>query len=269
MEQRVKAIVADGIADVVLDRPDKMNAIDQDMLWSLAQVGEQLRADRGLRAVVLSGSGRGFCAGLDFEALQGLSAGDTRLPFTDLAERSHGIANWAQHVVLQWRELPVPVIAAVHGVAIGGGLQLALGADMRYVAPQARLALMETKWGLVPDMGWTQLMRHLVREDVVRELTYTARTFSAEEALAHGFATRIADEPHAAALQTAREIAARSPDAIRAAKRLLNPCVSCDAAAGLLAETAEQKALLGTPNQQEAMRAGREKRAARFADAGG
>src|SRR5690348_10887742 len=165
MGKRVQLTVHDGIADVRLDRADKMNAIDADMLWSLAQVGEQLERDSRVRAVVLAGNGPGFCAGLDFDALQGLSTGDTRLPFTDLAERSHGIANWAQHVVWQWRELAVPVIAAVHGVALGGGFQLALGADLRYAAPQTQFAILEAKWGLVPDMAGTQLMRHLARED--------------------------------------------------------------------------------------------------------
>ena len=152
------------------------------------------------------------------------------------------------------------MIAAVHGIALGGGFQLALGADIRYVAPGTRLGIIEAKWGLVPDMAGTQLMRHLVREDVVRELTYTARIFSAEEAVAYGLATRLEADPRAAALTTAREIAALSPHAIRAAKRLLNQAVASDACAGLTAETTEQKALLGSPNQIEAVRANLEKR---------
>jgi enoyl-CoA hydratase/carnithine racemase len=149
-------------------------------------------------------------------------------------------------------------------VAFGGGFQLALGADLRYVAPGTRFSVIETKWGLVPDMAGTQLMRHLAREDVVRELTYTGRIFSAEEALAYGFATRLAPDPLEAAMATAREIAARSPDAIRAAKRLLNLAVACDAAAGLAAETAEQQGLLGQPNHIEAVHANLENRAPQF-----
>ena len=266
MEHRVQVTMADGIADVRLDRADKMNAIDSDMFWVLADVGEQLRNDRSLRAVVLSGNGRAFCAGLDFEGLGALSRGRSFLPFTDLTKRSHGIANWVQHVVWQWRELPVPVIAAAHGVAFGGGFQLALGADVRYAAPDTKFGVMEAKWGLVPDMAGTQLMRHLAREDIVRELTYTARVFSADEALAHGFITRVVQDPHMVAMATAREIANRSPDAIRAAKRLLNLAVACDAGTGLLAETSEQERLLGTPNQTEALGAGRENRPPRFAD---
>ena len=165
------------------------------------------------------------------------------------------MANFAQHIVWLWRELPVPVIAALHGFAFGGGFQLALGADLRYVAPGTRLAIIETRWGLVPDMAGTQLMRHLAGEDVVRELTYTGRVFSAEEALAYGFATRVTSDPVTAALATAKEIAAQSPEAIRAAKRLLNLAVVCDAGTGLAAETAEQRGLLGRPNHVEAVSA--------------
>jgi enoyl-CoA hydratase/carnithine racemase len=142
----------------------------------------------------------------------------------------------------------------VHGVAFGGGFQLALGADLRYVAPGTLLAVIETKWGLVPDMAGTQLMRHLAREDVVRELTYTARTFSAEEALAYGFATRLVEDPREAAMATAREIVGRSTDAIRPAKRLLNQAVTCDTGIGLVAETTEQQHLIGGPNQVEALK---------------
>ena len=260
MQDRIRLTIDDGVADVRLSRPDKMNALDPDMFKAIAEAGSQLRDDKRVRVVVLSGEGRGFCAGLDLARMIAASKGESILPFADLSKRSHGVSNWAQHLVWLWRELPVPVIAAVHGIAVGGGFQLMLGADLRYVAPGTRLAIIETKWGLVPDMAGTQLMRLLAREDVVRELTYTARIFSAEEALAYGFATRVVDDPRAAALSTAREIASRSPDAIRAAKRLLNLAVACDAATGLAAETAEQKELLGKPNHVEAVRANLEKR---------
>ena len=158
------------------------------------------------------------------------------------------------------------MIAAVHGVAFGGGFQVALGADLRYAAPGARFGVVETKWGLAPDMAGTQLMRHLAREDVVRELTFTARIFSAEEALAYCFVTRVTDDPLALALSTAREIASRSPEAIRAAKRLLNLAVTSDPETGLTAETEAQRQLLGKPNQVEAVLAGIEKRRPKFAD---
>jgi enoyl-CoA hydratase/carnithine racemase len=195
MEDRVRLTIADGIADVRLNRADKMNALDPAMFQAIAEAGARLTDDRSLRAVVLSGEGRAFCAGLDVERIAAVAQGGSLLPFADLAQRTHGMANFAQHIVWLWRELPVPVIAAVHGVAVGGGLQLTLGADLRYVAPGTLLSVTETKWGLVPDMAGTQLMRHLAREDVVRELTYTARTFSAEEALAYGFATRFSRRP--------------------------------------------------------------------------
>jgi enoyl-CoA hydratase/carnithine racemase len=184
----------------------------------------------------------------------------------DLIERSHGIANAAQQVAMVWREVPVPVIAAVHGVAFGGGLQVALGADVRLVAPGTKMSVMEIKWGLVPDMAGMVLMRELARNDVVRELTFTGRVFSGEEAVAIGFATRLAVDPLAEALEMAREIAQKSPDAIRAGKRLLNAAMGHSAADLLLAESVEQKALIGSANQTEAVRANMEKRAPRFTD---
>jgi enoyl-CoA hydratase/carnithine racemase len=260
MEQRVKVTIENGVADVRLNRADKMNALDADMFTAIAEAGARLKQDNSLRAVVLSGEGRAFCAGLDVERMAAVANGGSLLPFEGLDRRTHGVANFVQHIVWLWRELPVPVIAAVHGTALGGGFQLALGADIRYVAPGTRLGIIEAKWGLVPDMAGTQLMRHLAREDVVRELTYTARIFSAEEALAYGFATRLDADPRAAALTTAREIAALSPHAIRSVKRLLTQAVASDACAGLTAETMEQKALLGSANQIEAVRANLEKR---------
>ncbi|WGD52614.1 crotonase/enoyl-CoA hydratase family protein [Bradyrhizobium sp. CB1650] len=267
MQDRVRLTIDDGVAHVRLNRPDKMNALDPAMFEALIEAGAGLRERRNVRAVVLSGEGRAFCAGLDLERLLATANGDPLLPPIDLTRRSHGIANHAQHLVWLWRELPVPVIAAVHGVAFGGGFQLALGADLRYLAPGTRLAVIEAKWGLVPDMSGTQLMRHLAREDVVRELTYTGRAFSAEQALAYGFATEVVDDPLAAALSIAREIAGRSPDAVRAAKRLLNLAATCDAATGLAAETAEQAALLGSRNHVEAIRSNLEHRMPQWSSA--
>ncbi|MDH2382888.1 crotonase/enoyl-CoA hydratase family protein [Bradyrhizobium sp. CER78] len=257
---RISLSIAGGVADVRLNRPDKLNALDPSMFTAIADIGAQLADNSKLRAVVLSGEGQAFCAGLDLERLVATTEGESILPFADLGQRTHGIANFAQHLVWLWRELPMPVIAAVHGIAFGGGFQLMLGADIRYLAPATRLAIIEAKWGLVPDMAGTQLMRHLAREDVVRELTYTARVFSADEALGYGFATRIVEDPRAAALETARAIADRSPDAIRAVKRLLNLAADRDAATGLAAETAEQALLLGAPNHIEAVRANLERR---------
>jgi len=160
----------------------------------------------------------------------------------------------------------VPVIAAIHGVAFGGGFQLTLGADLRFMTAEARMSVMEIKWGLVPDLAGTQLMRHLAREDVVRELTYTGRIFNGTEAKEYGFVTKVVDDPRAAALETAKEIANKSPDAIRANKRLLNDAVAVDAAAGLMAESVEQQKLIGSPNQIEAIMSNLQKRAANYKD---
>ncbi|WP_271599487.1 crotonase/enoyl-CoA hydratase family protein [Bradyrhizobium sp. CCBAU 45384] len=263
---RVTVTVEETVADVRLNRPEKMNALDPPMFEALAAVGDRLSHDTKIRAIVLSGEGRAFCAGLDVERLDAISRGESLLPFADLTLASHGIANWAQHVVWLWRQLPVPVIAAVHGLAFGGGFQIALGADIRYVAPGTKLAVLESKWGLVPDMSGTQLMRHLASEDVVRELTYTGRIFSPEEALSYRLITRVVDQPYSAAMKTARDIASQNPFAIRAAKRLLNEAVACDAATGLASERREQQALIGSPNHIEAVAANVAGRAAEFAD---
>jgi enoyl-CoA hydratase/carnithine racemase len=266
MEDRIRLSIKNGIADVRLNRADKMNALDPAMFKAIADTGARLKQDTSVRAVVLSGEGRAFCAGLDVERITALARGESLLPFADLTRRTHGIANFVQHIVWVWREIAVPVIVAVHGVAFGGGFQLALGADLRYVAPGTRLGLIESKWGLWPDMAGTQLMRSLAREDVVRELTYTGRIFSAEEALAYGFATRLSADPLGEAIATARDIAGRSPDAIRAAKRLLNQVVAAGALSALTAETDEQRVLIGSANQIEAVRANLDNRAPKFMD---
>ncbi len=271
MNDRVTIDIQDGVADVRLVRTDKMNALDEAMFEALVAAGVRLKTEPGLRAVVLSGEGRAFCAGLDMGNFGPMAAppraqATERSATSGLDGRTHGIANRAQYVAWVWREVPVPVIAAVHGVAFGGGFQLALGADMRFVAPDTRMAVLEIKWGLVPDMAGTQLMRHLVREDVVRELTYTGRIFSGEEAYAMGFATRVCADPRAEALAVAREIAGKNPHAIRASKRLLNAAVTQDPAEGLIGESVEQIALIGSPNQVEAVKANMEKRPPAFAE---
>ena len=273
MQDRIRVTMNDGIADVRLNRPDKMNALDQAMFDALIDTGRSLIGLSGLRAVVLSGEGRAFCAGLDmgrFEKMAASVDSQTRRPSDELrlGPRSHGLANGPQYAALVWQDIPVPVIAAVHGVAFGGGLQIALGADMRFVAPDTRLSVMESKWGLVPDMAGVALMRQLARADVVRELSFSGRVFSGTEALTLGFATRVCDEPHAAAMDYAREVASRSPDAIRAGKRLFRLAAAADLATVLQAESDEQIALLGSPNQTEAVTANLQKRLPRFIDPG-
>ncbi len=261
---------ADGVVELQLARADKMNALDPAMFDALVQAGEALRDDRSVRAVVIAGRGKAFCAGLDMASFERMGQGaasdvlGAAAGGTDLVARTHGLSNAAQQVAMVWREVPVPVIAAVHGVAFGGGLQVALGADIRLVAADTKLSVMEIKWGLVPDMAGMVLMRELARADVVRELTFTGRVFSGEEALQIGFATRLSADPLAEALQMAHEIAAKSPDAIRAGKRLLNGAASQSAADLLMAESVEQQALIGSPNQVEAVKANIERRAPRF-----
>lgn len=254
--ERIRIELRDGVADVRLIRADKMNALDDAMFDSLIEASGVIAARDDVRVVVISGEGRAFCSGLDrgnFGRMAqgnagGVASGDRLLP------RTHGIANRPQWAVWGWRSLPVPVIAAVHGVALGGGFQVALGADMRYVHPDTKMSILEIKWGLVPDMAGTPIMRTLAREDVIRELTYTGRIFSGREAYEYGFATRLCDDPYAAALETAREIADKSPSAIRANKRMMNQFAFASDADLLLAESREQAPLIGGADQIEAIR---------------
>jgi len=260
----------DGVVELQLARGDKMNALDPAMFDALIDAGKALCGDATVRAVVMSGQGKAFCAGLDMASFERMGKGAASAVLgaaaggADLSARTHGISNAAQYVAMAWREVPVPVIAAVHGVAFGGGLQVGLGADIRIVAPDTKLSVMEIKWGLVPDMGGMVLMRELARSDVVRELTFTGRVFSGEEALQLGFATRLAADPLAEALRMAHDIAARSPDAVRAGKRLLNASLSLGARDLLIAESVEQQALIGSRNQVEAVQANIERRQPSF-----
>ncbi len=266
MDERIRVTLDRGVADVRLVRGDKMNALDDAMFEALRRTGDELKGQRGLRAVVLSGEGRAFCAGLDTANFGKMASGQRGGERLLQGERSASGANPSQHAVMVWRDMPVPVIAAVHGAAYGGGFQLMLGADMRFMHADTRLSIMEINWGLVPDMSGIALLRGLLRDDVVRELTYTGRVFSGAEAHQLGLATRLCDDPHADALALAHEIAARPPQAMRAAKRLLDLAVDADTKTILLAESREQAALIGAPEQVEAVTARLQKRAARFDD---
>jgi enoyl-CoA hydratase/carnithine racemase len=271
MNDRVTVHMEDGVADVRLVRADKMNALDNAMFAALVETGERLKTEKGLRAVVLSGEGRAFCAGLDMGNFQAMASGERRggqggTGSLVTANRTPGGANHAQQACMVWREIPVPVIGAIHGVAFGGGFQLALGCDLRFVTPDVKLAILEIKWGLVPDMAGIALLRGLVRDDVMRELTWTGRIFSGEEALAMGLATRVCADPRAEALALAREIASKNPDAIRAGKRLINLMAEADQQTILMEESREQTALIGSSNQVEAVSANLQKRAPQFAD---
>lgn len=251
-----------GVAQVRLNRADKMNALDPQMFDAIIDAGHALQKMKGLRAVVLSGEGRAFCAGLDTSSFGREPAPDA----PELTERTHGNANTFQQVAMQWRKLPVPVIAALHGVCFGGGLQIATGADIRIAHPETRMAIMELKWGLVPDMAGYALWRGLVRDDVLRELVYTNREFSGAEAQTLGLVTRLDDDPLAEATRVAHEIANRNPHAIRAAKRLHAKMADGDTDTLLMEESIEQHAIMRTPNQIEAVMAGMAKRKPEFKD---
>lgn len=252
----------DGVAQVRLIRADKMNALDGDMFARIIEAGQYLHDLKGLRAVVLSGAGRAFCAGIDLSAFAGPPDPDE----PELTERTYGNSNKYQQVAMQWRKLPVPVIAAVHGVCFGGGLQIASGADIRIVHPQTRMAIMEMKWGLVPDMGGYTLWRGLVRGDVLRELVYTNREFTGAQAAEYGLATYLDDDPLVRATAIATEIANRNPHAIRATKRLHATMLEADTDTILMEESIEQHKVRRTPNQIEAVMAGMEGRAPTFKD---
>jgi enoyl-CoA hydratase/carnithine racemase len=259
MTDRISITVTDHIADVRLTRADKMNALDPAMFREIGAAIDALATRTDVRCVVLSGEGKAFCAGLDMASMAAGGSGTG-------AERNDQGSILPQHVTWGWRQLPMPVIAAVHGVAFGGGFQIMSGADIRIAAPSTRFAIRELHWGLVPDMAGFPVWRGLVRDDVLRELVYTAREFDAAEALHHGFVTRIADDPHAAAMELATAIAARSPHAIRGAKRLCNAAHDLDERGLLELETHEQMAVIGKPNMMEAVAANMGKRAAVFVD---
>jgi enoyl-CoA hydratase/carnithine racemase len=263
-EERVKIAVDDHVAVVTLTRPDKHNALDIAMFDAIIAAAERLRDEPGVRAVVLHGDGPSFCSGLDVASIMSAqSNGDGG--FDRLTDEA---PNWFQRTAYDWVRVPVPVIAAIHGVCYGGGLQIALGADIRIATPDAKLSVMEIKWGLIPDMALTQTLPRLVGIDVAKELTYTARVFSGEEADRLGVVTRVSDDPLADALALAREIASKSPDAIRRAKHLLNESWNGAPAQTLALEAQLQRELLGSPNQLAAVSAGFTKEPASFVDPG-
>jgi enoyl-CoA hydratase/carnithine racemase len=261
--ERVRIEVSDHVADVRLVRAEKHNGLDWRMFVALNEAIDSLRGEPAVRAVVLSGEGPSFCAGLDF---QSFLAGDGDLAGDGFARPAGEIANYAQRVAFGWRQLPMPVVAALRGACLGGGLQIALGADLRIAAPDARLSVMEIRYGLVPDMSLSQTLTRLVRDDLARELTYTGRVVEVVEALALGLVTRIEPDPLLAARTLAAEIAARSPDAIRRAKRLANETPKLSAGEALALEAELQRELLGTPNQAAAVQATLGRQPAEFAD---
>ena len=268
MKDRVSITVENGVADVKLIRTDKMNALDEQMFDAIIEAGETVSKDESVRCVVLSGDGKAFCAGIDVSNFAQMSTGQSA--FTEggrmLATRTHGHSNIFQYVVSVWRDCPVPVIAAVHGVAIGGGFQLTLGADIRLVHPDTRMSIMEMKWGLIPDMAGISMARELAPIDVLRELTYTARIFSGEEAAEFGLATRTSQSPYEDAMALAQEIASKNPTAMQAAKSFFNTIEDLSFEENLLNESKIQDNVVDKDNQIEAVRAALENRSPNFRD---
>jgi enoyl-CoA hydratase/carnithine racemase len=274
MSDRVLISIDGGVADVRFNRPDKRNALDGEQFLAIAEAGERLKTEPGVRAVVLSGEGASFCAGLDFSSFQAMAGGGDGGGGATEGERraSPGylapgaITHLGQQVCWVWQEVPVPVIAAVHGHALGGGLQIALGCDIRIVHPDTQLSVREVFWGLVPDMIGTFVLSKLVRPDVAKELTFTARVFSGEEGGRLGLATRVSTTPYDDAMALAREIAANSPDAVRGSKELFNLRFTDGAAQQFADERRVIGGLVGTPNQVECVMASFEKRTPVFTD---
>jgi enoyl-CoA hydratase/carnithine racemase len=266
-DERVSITITDGIADVRMVRTDKRNALDNAMFLALAEAGERLKTEPGVRVAVLSGDGASFCAGLDLGTMTQLAGGGERPSAGNPGEMKEGrITHLGQQVCWVWQEVPVPVIAAVHGHALGGGIQLALGADIRIVHPDTQMSVREVFWGLVPDMTGTLFLSRLVGADVAKELVFTARIFDGREAKELGLATRLSDTPYDDAMAMAREIAGRSPDAVRAAKVLMNGLFNAGAAEQFAAERAGIGSLIGRHNQREAVMSWFERRPAAFED---
>jgi len=258
---RVTTRIENHIAQVTLTRGEKRNAVDPEMAEAIVAAGQALM-DTDVRAVVLSGEGAAFCAGLDVMRFAALAAGD---PEAVVMPRTHGNTNLFQEVATVWHRLPVPVIAALHGVAYGAGFQLALGADIRIAAPDTKLAIMEMKWGLIPDMGGMVLLPRLTRSDVIRRMIYTATPVLAEQGERWGLVSELNENPQARAIELATEIAGKSPSAIRAAKRLINVAESgIGDDAVLLTESREQADLIGKPHQMEVITANMAGRAPKF-----
>ena len=269
MSERVSITITNGVADVRMTRPDKMNALDPAMFAALAEAGEQLKTEPGVRVVVLSGEGRAFCAGLDMGSMAAMAGSGPRDTSTaSVSAIAEGrITHLGQQVCWVWQELPVPVIAAVHGVALGGGIQLALGADIRIVSPDVKMSVLEVKWGLVPDMAGTHRLAQLVRADIALELAATGRMVDGNEAVRIGLATHVSETPYEDAHALAGQIAGRSPHAVRGVKELVRAAFAgADAATQFASERRIIGGLIGTANQVESVKAGFEKREAIFTE---
>jgi enoyl-CoA hydratase/carnithine racemase len=273
-DQRVTVTIEDHVADVWFNRPEKINALDGEQFAAIVDTGEELKGNLDVRAVVISGNGRGFCAGLDFSSFQAMAGGQglegaadgSSRPQRGIGDLEGRITHLGQQAAYVWQELHCPVIAAVHGVALGGGAQIALGADIRIVAPDAQISILEIRWGLIPDMTGTAMLPLLVGLDRAKELTFTGRMVTGSEAAQIGLATRVSESPLEDALALAREIASKSPTAVRGAKKLLNASPYRGVAEQFADERSTIGSLIGQPNQVEAVMAYFEKRDPKFVD---
>lgn len=265
---RVLVDVADGVADVRMNRADKRNALDGAMFLALAEAGAGLRARPDVRVVVLHGDGPSFCAGLDFSSFEAMAGGKGAGggEGNPGALQADGMTHLGQQVAWTWQQVPVPVIAAVHGHALGGGLQIALGADLRIVHPATQMSVREVHWGLVPDMTGTHFLTRLVPHDVAFELAVTARVFDGAEAARLGLATRLSETPLDDARALARQIAAQSPSAVRGVKELFSTMATERASEHFEAERSVISGLIGRPHQVEAVMANLERRPPVYAD---
>jgi enoyl-CoA hydratase/carnithine racemase len=270
LTDHIRVEIDAGVAHVLMNRPEKKNALDAEMFEGLWAAARELAVDPSVRAVVISGAGDSFCSGIDLSNFSDMASGglsaESESVQAAIADKSADGANSAQQLAWQWQELPVPVIAAITGVAFGGGLHIALGADIRIVAPDARIAFVEISWGLVPDLSGTQALRRLVPLDLAKKLVFTGETLSGEQAYSLHLATEMSDQPLEDAFALARSIAERSPEAIRAAKKLLNSSGLVPLAEGLANEMAASGKLMGSKNQIEAVMAKLERRPANFID---
>lgn len=250
MSERISVTTTDGIARVRLDRAAKRNALDLPMFEAIAAAQRSLRRQHGLRAVVLEADGEDFCAGLDLAAVLGNRSAALKL----LWKWRWWRPNLAQLAGAGWRELPVPVIAAIRGRCWGGGLQIALGADFRIAHPAASLSVMESKWGLIPDMGGTLALRELLGRDQAMRLAMSAETIDGTTARELGLVTATDPDPESAALRLARQLADRSPDAVRAIKRLYRRSWTLREGRVLGLETLYQWRIVAGANQRIAVR---------------
>jgi|TARA_B110000438_G_scaffold70420_1_gene70625 enoyl-CoA hydratase/carnithine racemase len=262
MANRVTLNVENGVADVRLNRPEKLNALDNAMFRSLVDAGELLKSRTDVRAVVLSGEGTSFCSGLDLSSFQKMASSDTDEAVEDTSEQR--MTHLGQQAAWVWQEIEVPVIGAIAGHALGGGFQVAMGPDIRLVHPETKLSVLEIRWGLTADMGATVLLPPNVRMDVMKELFFTGKIVTGIEAVDLGLATRVSDNPHAEAMEMAYEIAQKNPEAIKRMKKMLNAIEQTDVATRFESERENINALIGSPNQKEAIKAYFEKRAPKF-----